>query len=46
MVAAESLGHMGASARPALPRLKALKERSPIAQKLLVDAISRIEAGG
>ena len=46
MVAAESLGHMGASARPALPKLKALKERSPIAQKLLVDAISRIEAGG
>lgn len=46
MVAAESLGHMGASARPALPKLRALKERSPIAQKLLVDAISRIEAGG
>ena len=46
MVAAESLGHVGAAARPALGKLKALKERSPIAQKLLVDAISRIEAGG
>ncbi len=46
MVAAESLGHMGAAARPVLPKLKAMKERSPIAQQLLVDAISRIEAGG
>jgi len=46
MVAAESLGHMGAAGRPALPKLRAMKERSPIAQKLLVDAISRIEAGG
>ncbi len=46
MVAAESLGHMGAAARSALPKLKALKERSPIAQQLLVDAISRIQAGG
>lgn len=46
MVAAESLGHVGAAARSALPKLKALKERSPIAQQLLVDAISRIEAGG
>ena len=46
MVAAESLGHMVAAARSALPKLKALKERSPIAQQLLVDAISRIQAGG
>ena len=46
MVAAESLGHVGAPARSALPKLRSMKERSPIAQQLLVDAISRIEAGG
>ena len=46
MVAAESLGHVGAPARSVLPKLRSMKERSPIAQQLLVDAISRIEAGG
>ena len=46
MVAAESLGHVGAPARAVVPKLRALRERSPIAQKLVLDAISRIEAGG
>jgi len=42
MVAAESLGHMGEAAKPALPALKKLSERSPISQQLVKDAIARI----
>ncbi len=42
MVAAESLGHLGAVAKPALPQLEKLSERHPISQKLVADAIKRI----
>lgn len=44
MVAAESLGHLGAAAKPALPTLQKLNERHPVSQKLLKDAIARIKA--
>ncbi len=43
MIAAEALGHLGKAALPLLPELKKLKERHPIAQQLLKDAIRRIE---
>ncbi|MEM9382086.1 MAG: hypothetical protein AAGB93_19175 [Planctomycetota bacterium] len=43
LVAAESLGHLGAAAKPALPKLQKLNERHPIAQQLVKDAIARIQ---
>ena len=43
LVAAESLGHLGAAATPALPKLQKLNERHPIAQQLVRDAIARIK---
>ncbi|MEM6672764.1 MAG: hypothetical protein AAF726_07955 [Planctomycetota bacterium] len=46
MVAAESLGHLGKAASPAVPKLEKLNERHPIAKQLVLDAIGRIKAGG
>lgn len=43
MVAVESLGHIGKDARSLLPKLKAIKDTNLIVQKMVKDAIKRIQ---
>ncbi len=43
MVAIESLGHIGKDARPLLARLRSIKDKNQIIQKLVKDAVRRIQ---
>lgn len=43
MVAVESLGHVGKDARPLLGRLRQIKDKNQIIQKLVKDAVRRIQ---
>ncbi len=43
MVAIESLGHIGKDARALLPRLRSIKDKNTIIQKLVTDAVKRIQ---
>ncbi|MEM8709556.1 MAG: HEAT repeat domain-containing protein [Planctomycetota bacterium] len=43
MVAVESLGHIGKDARQVLSRLRSMKDKNTIMQKLINDAIKRIQ---
>ena len=43
MVAIESLGHIGKDARGLLPRLRQIQDKNPIIQKLVNDAVKRIQ---
>ncbi|QDV04978.1 hypothetical protein Poly30_04730 [Planctomycetes bacterium Poly30] len=43
MVAVESLGHIGKDARALLPRLRSMKSKNTMVQKLINDAVKRIQ---
>ena len=43
MVAIESLGHIGKDARGLLPRLRQIQDKNPVIQKLVSDAVKRIQ---
>ncbi len=43
MVAVESLGHVGKDARSVLPRLRSMRDKNPVVQKVINDAIKKIQ---